>query len=76
MSHARTPRGFGEAAGIAQSGDQGCRVQNANAGDGRETLRGRIIARQAEDLAIQTLNLGIEFAPLGTQMVDEMAQSK
>ena len=68
--------GFGEAAGVTHRGDQGCCVQHAYAGDGREPPCSRIVTRQFDELAVQSFDPGIEFAPLGTQLLHELAQSR
>lgn len=68
--------GFGETAGITHRGDKGCCVQHANAGDGGEAPCSSIIARQFDELPVQTLDPGIEFSPFCTQFAYQLDTRK
>ena len=67
--------GFGKAAGITDGGDQTGGVQNTNARNGGQPPRGRVIARQFDDLSVQPLDPGIEIAPFGTHFADQLPQA-
>jgi hypothetical protein len=59
---------FGEAACVAERGDQRSRVQHSNPGDRRQPSRSSIVARQFNELAVEGFILCIEVLPFGARL--------